>query len=510
MQGVGAVRRLQMRYQWFAMRPATWVAALATVQIVIWTALPYSLAVSLPLDIVSDGLAWGHEWQFGYYKHPPLASWLVEIFFVSFGDVGPFLLSQLCVAATYVLVFLLGREMMPASWAAVGTLLLAGVYYFSIPTPEFNHNVAQMPIWVGAAFCYLSAIKGRSLPWWFALGVVAGLGLLTKYQCFLLFIALGIHFVATRSARDALSSPGPYLAVIVALVVISPHLVWLADHDFSPFEYARDRAGQAKDWIDWLRAPIQFLLSQVLVVLPVIIVAVVVRLVSSKTFRSAPDWRDEATRFLLIVGLGPMALAAAWSLATGLGLRSMWGAPMCSLFGLLLIQLSRASAPRVSLKRLYQCIAILFVLLPFGYVIATDCGPRLRHERSRTLWPDRALAQTLGVAWSQATDCPLRIVAGDSWLAGLVAMRSDSRPSVLIDGDARKSPWITARRFREEGALLVWQAGKRPAAAAALMALPGAKAMGHAQFSWPRRKDLPPLQIGWGVVSPAAACDSRS
>jgi hypothetical protein len=33
---------------------------------------------SLPLDVVSDGLSWGHEWQWGYYKHPPLPSWEVE------------------------------------------------------------------------------------------------------------------------------------------------------------------------------------------------------------------------------------------------------------------------------------------------------------------------------------------------------------------------------------------------------------------------------------------------
>src|SRR5579864_2936704 len=155
-----------------------WLALLISAQLVAWTVLPWLFARSLPLDVVSDGLAWGHEWQWGYYKHPPLPSWTVEAFFDVFGDIGPFLLSQFCIALTYIFVFVLGREIMGARRAAVGTLLLVGVYYFSVPTPEFNHNVAQMPVWAAACLCYYRAWKRDTMRWWIALGAVAGVGLL--------------------------------------------------------------------------------------------------------------------------------------------------------------------------------------------------------------------------------------------------------------------------------------------------------------------------------------------
>src|ERR1700683_2990562 len=90
----------------------------AGTQILIWTLVPWALGMSLPLDVVSDGLSWGHEWQWGYYKHPPLPSWTVELFFDGLGDLGPFLLSQIAIAATYGFVFFLGREIMPVRWAA--------------------------------------------------------------------------------------------------------------------------------------------------------------------------------------------------------------------------------------------------------------------------------------------------------------------------------------------------------------------------------------------------------
>src|SRR5215469_9198868 len=75
--------------------PLYWLALLIAAQLVFWTFIPLMLATSLPLDVVSDGLSWGHEWQWGYYKHPPLPSWTVELFFEWLGDAGPFLLSQI-------------------------------------------------------------------------------------------------------------------------------------------------------------------------------------------------------------------------------------------------------------------------------------------------------------------------------------------------------------------------------------------------------------------------------
>src|SRR6202521_2031274 len=114
----------------FLAEPQGWLAFLICAQLFLWTLVPWLLATSLPLDVVSDGLSWGHEWQWGYFKHPPLPSWTVEVFFDVLGDTGPFLLSQIAVAATYVFVYLLGREIMPGKPALTATLLLAGIYYF--------------------------------------------------------------------------------------------------------------------------------------------------------------------------------------------------------------------------------------------------------------------------------------------------------------------------------------------------------------------------------------------
>src|SRR5690606_19760743 len=53
----------------------------------VWSITPSFLASSVPFD-VSEGINWGSEWQWGYYKHPPLSSWILYSFYQLFGHVG--------------------------------------------------------------------------------------------------------------------------------------------------------------------------------------------------------------------------------------------------------------------------------------------------------------------------------------------------------------------------------------------------------------------------------------
>src|SRR6202012_2543461 len=170
-------------------------------QVVIWTLLPFFISISLPLDVVSDGLGWGHEWQLGYFKHPPLPSWAVEASFQAMGDMGPFLLSQLAIAVTGLFVLALGREIMGERKAAIGTILLAGVYYFSVPSAEWNHNVAQMPVWAAMTFLFYKALRDGRLQWWLLLGLAAGIGLMTKYSTGILMAVMLLYLLSSREGR---------------------------------------------------------------------------------------------------------------------------------------------------------------------------------------------------------------------------------------------------------------------------------------------------------------------
>src|SRR5580698_8298889 len=372
------------------------LAHLILAQIVIWTVVPWLFAVSLPLDVVSDGLGWGHEWQWGYFKHPPLPSWMAEAFFDALGNVGPFLLSQIAVSITFAFVFLIGREMMPSRQALIGTLLLVGVYYFSIPTPEWNHNIAQMPVWAWASFAYLKAIRNGRWRWWAMLGLACGVAVLTKYASAVLFLAILAHMLSTRKTAAAFATPGPYIALAVLLAVIAPHLVWLVQNHFPTFNYAAARAGHGETVVHRILAPFGFLLSQIATLLPALIIAAAIGLLRCTPL---PRLDDENFRFLVFLGVGPALITAVISLLSGFGIRDMWGAPMWNLTGLLIVYTMQPRWPQISMPALYGWLLALFVVMPFAYVVATALGPEWRSKPSRTEWPDRALAETFSASW---------------------------------------------------------------------------------------------------------------
>src|SRR6188768_3196470 len=95
---------------------AVWLAAL--MQAVLWTIVPTVFYAGPPGD-VPFVLAVGNEMQLGSDLGPPLAFWLAEAAFVVTGShlFGVYLLSQVCVVATYWTVFTLGRVIVGAQQA---------------------------------------------------------------------------------------------------------------------------------------------------------------------------------------------------------------------------------------------------------------------------------------------------------------------------------------------------------------------------------------------------------
>src|SRR5262245_13169519 len=167
----------------FFARPERGLLALMAAQIIFWTLAPALSHTAPPLDVV-EMYAWGREWVVATFKHPNLPGLVLEPLRQLFGQAGwtAYLVSQVFIAITFWAVFMLGRELMDAPRALAGTLLLTGVYFFSWVTPEFNHNVAQMPLWaLVMLFLWRAATHGKLLDW-VLMGAFAGLNLWAKYS----------------------------------------------------------------------------------------------------------------------------------------------------------------------------------------------------------------------------------------------------------------------------------------------------------------------------------------
>lgn len=85
---------------------------------------------------------------------------------------------------------------------------------------------------------------------WILLGVLFGLAGLSKYTAVLYALAFSVTCLTVRR-WSALREPGFYIAILIALLLISPVILWNATHDWISFRYQMDH-GAGGEW-QWRR-----------------------------------------------------------------------------------------------------------------------------------------------------------------------------------------------------------------------------------------------------------------
>ena len=486
--------------------PTALVALLVFGQLFCWTLAPALTHRSPPLDVV-EGYMWGREWVVATYKHPALPSWVLEASRILTGAVGwpAYVVSQLFIAAAFLFAFLLGRDMMGPERAAAGTLLLTGIAFYAWPTPEFNHNVAETPFWAALPWALWRAVERGRVGWWALAGLLAAGGLYAKLTTALLIATLGLWIVWDARARRCLSTPGPWIGLMVFLAAAAPLAIWLVAHDFLPLRYAADRGAQAR--IGGL--PL-FLLSVALNLVGLVAMLAIAGLVGPRratpagaTQAQAPPAAvaPRALAYLLAVTLGPLAIAIVAAGVAGSNLKSAWGSSMFNFAGMLAVALTNDRFSSAALRRIAITAAGVIVIVPSAYAAVIAAGPWRAGAPVRMTWPQKAISNRLTDIWARETGRLLRIVAGDDWIAGLVGITARDQPSILSRGNLAYSPWITPARIEREGMLIVWDAASRRIPPQLLPLLHGLPT-GEERFHWRKREGSGDLANGYAILRP--------
>src|SRR5260370_6286797 len=105
-----------------------------------------------------------------------------------------------------------------------------------------------MPAVPGFALCLAPLAFGppadRRLLRWAAAGFCIGLAMLSKYSAVLVAGGAGLFALSKPEYRRWFLTPGPYLALAVAVVVFSPVVVWNWQHHWISFGFQGGRLGE--------------------------------------------------------------------------------------------------------------------------------------------------------------------------------------------------------------------------------------------------------------------------
>ncbi|MBI2713429.1 MAG: glycosyltransferase family 39 protein [Rhizobiales bacterium] len=477
------------------------MAAILGLHAAVWTTLPTLLYPNLPLDLI-EALVYGREWQLGYDKLPPLPWWLVEIVYRLIGhDFAYYLLAQLAVVAALAAVFAMARPLIGAPGALLAVLIVDGLHYLNYTAAKFNHDVVQLPFWALAGFAFHRALRGGEIRHWLLLGLAVGLSLWAKYFVLVLALPLALFVLFDRDARKSLATPGPYVALAAALVVMAPHLVWLLQNDFLPFAYAEHRALPPRGLIDHVWHPLQFAASQLFFLVPTLLIAAPLfyprRSASEPPVASAADAYDR--RIVALLAFGPVATVLALSAVTGRGTVAMWGYPLWLFLGVSVVLIARRALDDRRLKRVLLTWLGVFAALVFAFIDNYAIMPQFDPRYRAVFFPGDELGTELSQRYRAVTGQPIVYVIGDMWDGGNVAHYAPSHPRVLIDGKPERAPWIDLADLRARGALVLWTDGDPQLMPVAFRAI-AADAAVQPPFSLPYRHGPGAVQIGWALL----------
>ncbi len=415
-----------------------------------------------------EQLNWTHALEAGYYKHPPLPTWLLHPFYELFGPAvwSTYALAQCCVAFAMWMMWRSCAMLAGARSATIALVALSSVYYFGAHAHVFNHNsVLLVPIAL-AFHSTVSIARGGGRMHWLLLGLAIGAGLLVKYQMVVFagpfivgLIASGV-WRAPGARRDAL------LGAMIALCLVTPHVAWLVRNDFPTFVYASRSLAAQLSPLDRIANAVSFIVQQFGRVLPMVATVALARWIPDRSGLPAMDACHVATDRrvspwpLSVVSLcvWPTCLTLASGVVGGAHLQNHWGTGLLLMAMPLLALTTSGWAARLRVRPLVAAALVVQLTIAVGSHAITHSA--WAPSKDQSTFPASALASAGLALWRETLPGTLPpIVIGPDFEAGLMAVGLPNAPDVLIHAMPALAPWVSRARADACGALVVWEHG---------------------------------------------------
>lgn len=434
-----------------------WFWGIIGLHVLLWTFVPCILRYALPMDAL-EGTVWGHQLELGYDRNPWLNAWLTRLAVDMGGTSGwmVYLFSQLCVLLAFFCVWRLGRKILNPVHALIAVLMLEAIQYYTLAAVDFNDNVLELGLWPLMTLLFYRALTNTKYRDWIVLGIVAALALMAKYYTAILLLVMLFFIFAEPKARKSLRNKGLYLGAFIFILVILPHFIWLFQHDFVTMRYASLRVNENSSTTFWqyTQPALHFALMQLLAFAGA---ALLFCFTLGKKNSAEPKCAPISVfdqRFLWVMGTFVYVITVLLGISTGWQLHTLWGTPLLSFWGLLLVAFVRPCITKVRFQRFVAAVLVVFTIYLAAYIISMTAPG----SHSSGNFPAQPFANTITQKWQQDYHQPLHYVAGDRYLAGYIAFYSKDKPAVYIEWNSNKSPWIDEQELRKEGAVFIMPA----------------------------------------------------
>jgi len=187
---------------------------------------------------------WSLHPDWGYYSKPPVVAWVIWLGTHLFGnsELGVRSMALILYPITAWTLFLFTRRLFRSSifsnepapdaiafWSALVFITLPMT---SLGSMLITTDAPLLLAWALAGYFTVAALETDRWRDWLWLGVAVGFGMMSKYSMVFYGLGLAAFIVVSRNHWRLLASPKPYVAALLAFLLVLPNIVWNAENHF--------------------------------------------------------------------------------------------------------------------------------------------------------------------------------------------------------------------------------------------------------------------------------------
>ncbi len=246
-------------------------------------------------------IAEGHHVAWGFMEVPPMLSFLAwisqsignSIFWIKS---WPVLAGSLTFLLTAKMIVSLGGRTFAIVLGWMPFILTGYIRLFSF----FHPNFLDVFFWTLNAYAIFSYIQTGKNKWLYLFGLSIGLGMMSKYSVAFYTLSLLIGLLLS-SQRKIFLNKHFYFSAALALLIMLPNIIWQYTHLFPVVGHMKELQDEQLQFI----SPLNFLISQLLMFLPIAFIWITGLIVTSFSREGKPyqvfSWSYITVIILLMV-----------------------------------------------------------------------------------------------------------------------------------------------------------------------------------------------------------------
>jgi len=386
----------------------------------------------------AEAYAWGQSFLGGYGRHPPMTGWIAGVWYSVFpaADWASYALSRVMTFVTLAALYFIARRVVGPRRALFLLLLMMLYPLFHTKGERFNNYQVLLSLLPLLVLTFLIAYEKRNVLWGALLGLAAAACTLTIYSGLIGVAAIGLAALLHPERMRFLRSPAPWVAAIVYVLALTPHIVWLVKWNYPTLQWAGSLAAERGSVLRTL----EYLGHHfALLAIPVVIGAALLwpwRRAVSGFAKREPD-----AFLVLVISTVLVFTPPAAALVMGSYLRLDWGNPLFFLVPLTLLVL----LPRLVTRRALARAGMVATAFTLTLLIAAPIYPWVNYRLRPAGGPHapyHEIAEELTRVWRARFNTPLPIVVSGYEVAAYVVFYSPDHPKMYADFDPALSPWL--------------------------------------------------------------------